>query len=385
MKKKLVSAMLVVTMVASLTACGKKKETTTSTLHPDITAAEYDATITSDADIYKKCFTLPEYKGIEVTVDRSSLTVTDEDVTTYINENILSQLGTTESITSGTTTSGDTIILDYTGKQDGVAFSGGTATDATYTIGSGKFIEDLDKGLVGLDVGKEYDIPCTFPTNYSPSSLAGQNVIFTVKVTSIEKTTYPELTDAWVAENAESLGVTTKTADEFKAYIKEILEQDAQDSFIAEKFKLVYEVVSENVGDVNYPQEELDSLLNTLKTNIQSEFDNYGSLYGVSDLESYITSIYGFSSMDEYNEYALESAKTYLLEKMVVTVIAADNDIHVTEQEITDYGNELAEYYEYDDFQAIIDTLGNEVVAEIGYQVLYTKVQDFVCDKAVEK
>ena len=58
MKKKLVSLMLVAAMTASLTACGSKKtEEPTSTVHKSITAAEYDAAITSDAAIYKKAFT----------------------------------------------------------------------------------------------------------------------------------------------------------------------------------------------------------------------------------------------------------------------------------------------------------------------------------------
>ena len=60
------------------------------------------------------------------------------------------------------TASGDTVKLDYSGLLNGEAFSGGTATDASYTIGSGKFITDLDQGLIGLTVGQEYNIPCTF-------------------------------------------------------------------------------------------------------------------------------------------------------------------------------------------------------------------------------
>ena len=63
MKKKLVSLMLVAAMTASLTACGSKKtEEPTSTVHKSITAAEYDAAITSDAAIYKKAFTMPSTK-----------------------------------------------------------------------------------------------------------------------------------------------------------------------------------------------------------------------------------------------------------------------------------------------------------------------------------
>ena len=89
MKKKLVSLMLVAAMTASLTACGSKKtEEPTSTVHKSITAAEYDAAITSDAAIYKKAFTMPEYKGIQVTVDKSVLNVAESDVDDYINKNI---------------------------------------------------------------------------------------------------------------------------------------------------------------------------------------------------------------------------------------------------------------------------------------------------------
>ncbi|MBO5458922.1 MAG: FKBP-type peptidyl-prolyl cis-trans isomerase, partial [Lachnospira sp.] len=161
MRKKLFSVMLAATLMASLTACGgKKQETTTtgSTSNKEITAEEYAGTITSNAEVYKQYLTLPEYKGIQVTVDRTTLEVTDDDVESYVS-NLLSQYADTETITEGVTAVGDTITLDYSGKLNGEAFSGGTATDASYTVGSGKFISDLDKGLAGLTLGQKYDIP----------------------------------------------------------------------------------------------------------------------------------------------------------------------------------------------------------------------------------
>ena len=94
--------------------------------------------------------------------------------------------------------------------------------------------------------------------------------------------------------------------------------------------------------------------------------------------------MYGFESIDAYNEYVDNQAKSYLLEKMVITVIAADNDIHVNENEIVSYGNDLATYYGYDDFAAITDAVGNEVVSEIGYQILSQKVIEFVCSQISE-
>ena len=384
MKKKLVSLMLVAAMTASLTACGSKKtEEPTSTVHKSITAAEYDAAITSDAAIYKKAFTMPEYKGIQVTVDKSVLNVAESDVDDYINKNIVSAEATTENVTSGVTADGDTVILDYSGKLDGEAFSGGTATDTTYTIGSGNFISDLDKGLVGLTVGQEYDIPCTFPDNYT-SDLAGKSVIFTVKVTAIQKTTYPEITDEWVVNNKESLNLSGDTVADFREEVRKIVEANANDTYLNNTFTSAYQIISENIGDVNYRQDEIDSLVEVLNTNIESEFNTYGSYYGISDLDTYKKSVYGFDSIDAFNEYATSSAQQYLLQKMIVTIIAADNDIHVSEDEINSYGNDLAQYYGYDDFNAIVDAVGSEVVSEIGYEILYQKVVEFECSQITE-
>lgn len=384
MKKKLVSLMLVAAMTASLTACGSKKtEEPTSTVHKSITAAEYDAAITSDAAIYKKAFTMPEYKGIQVTVDKSVLNVAESDVDDYINKNIVSAEATTENVTSGVTADGDTVILDYSGKLDGEAFSGGTATDTTYTIGSGNFISDLDKGLVGLTVGQEYDIPCTFPDNYT-SDLAGKSVIFTVKVTAIQKTTYPEITDEWVVNNKESLNLSGDTVADFREEVRKIVEANANDTYLNNTFTSAYQIISENIGDVNYPQDEIDSLVEVLNTNIESEFNTYGSYYGISDLDTYKKSVYGFDSIDSFNKYATSSAQQYLLQKMIVTIIAADNDIHVSEDEINSYGNDLAQYYGYDDFNAIVDAVGSEVVSEIGYEILYQKVVEFECSQITE-
>lgn len=389
MKKKFMSVMLAATLVVSLVGCGKKNNNNTATDADDtsnkaITAEEYNATIASNAAVYKKYITLPEYKGIAVSVDKSSLTVSDDDVETYIS-NILSSHATSEQVTEGTTASGDTISLDYSGKLDGVAFSGGTATDVSYTIGSGKFITDLDQGLIGLNVGQEYDIPCTFPSDYSSSDLAGKSVIFTVKVTAIVKTNYPEITDDWVLENKETLSLTGNNVPEFKEEVRKVVEANANDTYMQATYASAYAKMKEAIGDnVTYPDDEIQSLTDVFNSNIENEFNNYGSYYGVSDLDSYKTKVYGFDSLDAYDEYVEQQAKDYLLEKMVVTVIAADNDIHVTEDELVSYGNDLAKYYGYDDFTAITEAVGNEVVSEVGYQILYQKVIEFVCSQISE-
>ena len=383
MKKKLFSVLLVGALAASLVACDSKKkevDKTPSTVNTEINADEYAATITDNAGIYKTFVSLSDWKGMSVDLAESDYKVTDSDVEDYI-QSLLEATATTDAQTTGTTNSGDTIKLDYSGKLDGTAFSGGTATDASYTIGSGKFIDDLDKGLVGLTVGVETDIPCTFPESYQNSDLAGKQVVFTVTVKEIDVTVVPELNDEWVTANASKLGVSDAeltNVEDLRAYVKNYLETQAASNRSSTVFETAYSQMSDGLDVSEYPSEELADLLNTLNNNVDSEYQSYSSSY--SSKEDYLKSAYNFDSLDAFNEYADNYAKQYLLQKMIITMIAADNNITVSEDDINSTGEELASYYGYNDYQEILDTYGKTMNAEIGYQVLYQKVVEFVCD-----
>ena len=367
MKKKLFSVLLVGALAASLVACGKteKKEAKASTANTEINAEEYAGTITSNAEVYKTFVNLSDWKGMSVDLKESDYVVLDSDVEDYI-KSMLESKATTNVITEGTTKSGDVIKLDYSGKLDGTAFSGGTATDVTYTIGSGKFIDDLDKGLVGLTVGQETDITCVFPESY---------------YNEIDESVVPELTDEWVAANAASLGIedsSVATVEQLRTYVRSYLETQASSSRSSAIFDAAYKQMSDGLDVSDYPSEELTDLLNTLNSNVDAEYQSYSSAY--SSKEEYLKSAYKFDSLDAFNEYADNYAKQYLLQKMIVTMIAADNNITVTADDINSTGAELASYYGYDDYNDILDTYGKTMNSEIGYQVLYQKVVDFVCE-----
>lgn len=385
MKKRFFGVLMAAALVVSLAGCGDKKNPNdgAQAYNASVTAEEFAATIQANAEIYKQYVTLPAYKGIEVTVDKSSLEIAEEDVDAYI-QNLLNTVAETESITEGTTQTGDTIVLDYSGLLDGEAFSGGTATDVTYTIGSKKFIEDLDTGLAGLEVGTEYELPCRFPDTYDNSDMAGKDVIFVVTVSEIQRKNVPELTDAWVTENAEAMGIEASTVEDLRNAVREYLEANAKANFATAKYNLIWEKLSENLTVNGYPQAELDSLINTLKTNIQSEYEQYGSYYGTEDLASYLKQAYNIENDEAYNTYATENAQQYLREKMALTMIAAENDISVSADDINDMGAQLASYYGYADYQEILNSYGNEMNSEVGNEVLFQKVHEFLNENAVE-
>ena len=103
-----------------------------------------------------------------------------------------------------------------------MAFAGGTAKGVDYVAGSGQFIEDLDKQLTGLEVGKEYDLPCKFPDNYQSTDLAGKDVIFKVKINYIEG---EKPTMEWSDElvNAVTNGEFTSAAEYEESFTAELL------------------------------------------------------------------------------------------------------------------------------------------------------------------
>lgn len=394
MKKKLLSLLVAVTMVATLAGCGSNNNNSTSnttsdpndTSNKEVEAADYYASAQKNAEVYKQYVTLGNYKGIEVTVDKSALAVSDEDVETNINT-ILNQFSTTEQITEGVTANGDTVILDYSGKKDGVAFSGGTATDVSYTIGSGNFIDDLDKGLVGLTIGQQYDIPCKFPDNYSSTDLAGQDVVFTVTVTAKTNTVLPELTDEWVASKKDDIGLNASNVEELRKNTREYLENYNKSSYSAEKFASALEKIIANSTISGYPEAEVSSLVTVYKNNIKTSYDTYSAYYtssGINSYDDYLKYAYNCSSDDEFTEYAKEQVHQYLEEKMIITMIAVENNLTVSADEINDLGAEWAEQYGYDSYQEILDSYTKEMNAEVGFEVLSEKVQNFINDNCVE-
>lgn len=391
MRKSYLAAALMLTMALTFTACGKPGDNGSEAGTKGRTSGvNYSEQLQKDFETYKQYVNLGEYKGVEVEVDRSALDVTQDQVTAYI-DNIRSSKGENTEVTTGTTKVGDKIKLDYSGTLNGVAFSGGTATDVEYTIGSGRFIEDLDKGLAGLEVGREYDIPCHFDDSYSNSDLAGKDVNFNVKVNAIVTTTLPEYNDDFVKTIVAtgSYDTQAQTTDEFTKYVEQTLKDSAQQSFDSNKYSAVWDKINETTTVSGYPEDEIADLKQTINDNVKSEYSYYGTYYsGIDSFESYLKNVYGFADEAAFNEYADQYARNYLKEKMILTLIGEKESVTVSDDEINEYGELIASQNNYDSYQSMLDSLGQKsdnVKLEVGYAVLADKVSDILLNNAVEK
>ena len=142
--------------------------------------------------------TLGDYKGIEV--PKAAVTVTDEDVEAEVNR--MAERNSRIETVDRPAQEGDTVVLDFEGFDNGVAFEGGKGENYSLKLGSHQFVPGFEEALVGLSAGDEKDVDVTFPENYTPE-LAGKPVVFKCKIHEVKETSVPEKDDEFAKDVSE--------------------------------------------------------------------------------------------------------------------------------------------------------------------------------------
>ena len=165
--------------------------------------------------------TLGEYTGLTIDVEAPGTNESDED--SYVNSRLANLAG--EDVKDRSAMMGDTANIDFAGRMSstGEYFDGGTSQGYDLVLGSGTFISGFEEGVVGMAVGESRDIPLTFPENYGSAALAGQDVVFEVKLNSIKGPT-----DSSVA----ALGIPeATTVSEYVTYLKDQYAQQISEEY----------------------------------------------------------------------------------------------------------------------------------------------------------
>lgn len=130
----------------------------------------------------------------DIKLKKRSTAVEDSAVEAEL-EKLQQSMAQFKTIDERPTQDGDTVAIDFTGRLNGEEFEGGSAEDFSLELGSGRFIPDLERQLVGLELDQSYDLNTTFPDDYHKEDLAGKDTVFTVTVKSIKEKSLPELND----------------------------------------------------------------------------------------------------------------------------------------------------------------------------------------------
>ena len=140
---------------------------------------------------------LNDYKSLKY--EEEEVKVEDKEVDDQIAD-LLNRKADLELKEDGEVEDGDTVVIDYEGFVDGVAFDGGKDENHDLVIGSHTFIEGFEEQLIGMKSEESKDINVTFPENYNAEELKGKAAVFHVTVHEIKKKVLPELNDEFVKE-----------------------------------------------------------------------------------------------------------------------------------------------------------------------------------------
>ncbi len=186
----------------------------------DVVSTEGDIVLKAEGYV-KPTLEIKDYKGIKV--EKNVEAATDEAVDAEIEATRKRNARTVE-VTDRASAMGDIANIDYEGFVDGVAFDGGKGEGHDLKLGSGSFIPGFEEQVAGHNVGDEFDVNVTFPTEYHASELAGKAATFKTKLNSLKFEELPALDDEFAKDVSEF-----DTLAEYKADVKAKIEKRNED------------------------------------------------------------------------------------------------------------------------------------------------------------
>lgn len=321
--------------------------------------------ITADVTV-KPEVKLGEYKNL--TVEKQDREVTDADVEENIKQKQAAQAELV--LKEEAAVNGDTVVIDFEGFKDGVAFDGGKGENTSLELGSNSFIPGFEEQLIGAKAGDEVEVKVTFPEEYHSEDLKGAEAVFNVKVHEVKAKELPELDD----EFAKDIDEEVETLAELKEKIKKELtdaklnaaEEAVQEAAIrqavdnAEIVELPHVMVHDEV------HRQMDQFLNDMQRQGVSP-EMYYQLTGTTE--------------EDLHKQMEADADIRTRTNLVLEAIVAAEGFEPTEEEVEKEIKELAEQYNMEE-KAVRAALSVDMLK---HDISMKKAIDTITETAVEK
>ncbi len=283
----------------------------------DITKFEDNETLefTAEVDVRPE-ITLPEYDGLEVTVD--DVAVTDQDVEEQV-QNLRERFATLNEVDRAAA-DGDFVVIDLKAMKDGEVVEGAEVAGMSYQIGRGGMLEGLDEALTGMAVGEEK----TFQSQLVGGDQVGEDVDVEVQVTAVKEQELPELDDDFAQTASEFDTVAELTEDVRLRLVRgKRLEQAAaaRDAVLEKVLDLV---------EVPLPEAVVEAELQARRENVQQQLT-----YAGMTMEQYLDS--EGQTVDEFEKDLEERVRDAVAAQFILDEVAKKEEIGVDQTELSEH------------------------------------------------
>ena len=319
---------------------------------------EFKVTVTTYPEI-----TLGEYKGLKA--EKVIAKVEDSEIDAQINA-MADRNARMVAVEDRAAAMGDTVVIDFEGFKDGVAFDGGKAEGHTLELGSGQFIPGFEDQIVGHNIGDEFDIVVTFPEEYGAEDLAGKEATFKIKLHEIKLRELPEIDDEFAKDVSEF-----DTLDALKADLKaKALERKTKANEEEMENDLVQQIVDGIKGEI--PEAMFENRLNQSVEEFAYRLQSQGL-----DLQTYLK--YTNASIDDFKASFRPQAEAQVKFRLALEKIVEVENIVADEKDINEQYEKMAKNYGME-----VDAVKAAVPAEeIAKDLAVGKAIDFVKENAV--
>lgn len=275
---------------------------------------------------------LGKYMGVSVTkIDTS---VTEEEIQAEVEKE---RENNARSITveDRPAAEGDTVVIDYEGFADGVAFDGGKGENHALVLGSHTFIDTFEEQLVGKNTGDETEVNVTFPEDYQAKELAGKSALFKVKVNEIKCKELPELDDDFAQDVSEF-----DTLAEYKESVgKKIKERKEAAARRDKEEEAINKIVDKSKMEIP------DAMIDTQVESMLQEFANRMAQQGLS-MQQYMQ--FSGTTAEKLREQMRPDAVKRIQTSLVLEQIAREENIQISEEEVEAEYKKMSEMYGLD-------------------------------------
>lgn len=287
---------------------------------------------------------LGNYKGLAAS--RSTRPVKDEDVDRVI-ESLRENSATLEPVEDRGAQAGDTVTASFHGtflaEPEAEPIK---VEDVDVVLGGQGVVQEITDQLTGTKPDDEKTFSVDYPADFSAKGLAGKQIEYAVKVSAVRIRELPELDDDW----AQSLSEEIETLEQLRAKVRSDLERQAGDESDNKlRGALIRQLV--DAHEFELPERLVEHQTEHRLESVVRDMIGQGIDPRNPELQ-----------WDKARESIREQASYDLRSSLLLERIADDEKIEVSDQEIEDEINAIADASRQtpDQVRAILTKQGGE-------------------------